>query len=389
MRKLRTILCLLVLALTIPAAYCLRPGLPQDRQPMIEKKYGGWSGVLRLWVREGGLTGSAAWLNRCVASFEKRHPGVFVQPEYVGAGALTAEGLLPPDLILFPPGEIDGGGLAELSLDVPLRSGLPWDARAVPVLLSGYMWAWNAALLDGIPNSWRDAGVNIAVPADAPYRQWSAALLALCSSKYAVTGPQATTAPIGEMELGLARDDSEAMPSPTPAQGTLDCLLPEGFAPSDDAWREFINGDAAALLVGPREIRRLQALSEQGQGPDWRLGAAGDAAFTDQVLYIGATQQDDAEKLALCRDFIAHLLGDACQVELHRIGACSVTGADSGYASGDDLAVMEHMLGALPLVVPAPFDQTWRTDAEAIARQFLEGREPASLLERLRVRLRQ
>ena len=32
--------------------------LPLDRQPLIEKKYAGWSGVLRLWVFEGWPCGS-------------------------------------------------------------------------------------------------------------------------------------------------------------------------------------------------------------------------------------------------------------------------------------------------------------------------------------------
>ena len=121
MRKLRTALCLLVLIATIPAVIHIKGSLPPDTQPMIERKYGGWSGVLRLWVREDfpvGVDGAAAWLNRCAASFEKRHPGVYIQPEYVDASALSAEGVLPPDMLLFSPGGVDPSRLAALPPEV-------------------------------------------------------------------------------------------------------------------------------------------------------------------------------------------------------------------------------------------------------------------------------
>lgn len=388
MRKARTIICLLVLALTVPAAYIMHQALPPDAQPMIERKYGGWSGVVRLWVREGWQDGCAAWLNRCIASFEKRHPGVYIQPEYVDAGALEAEGLPPPDLILFPPGALDGGGLANLEIDPPLLNGLPLDERAVPVMLGGYLWAWNASLLDGLPDNWREAGVSLAVPEDDADHLWSAAMLALCSSKYNEARADPTDAPRGEIELGLAGD--EPSPTPSPNMGTLSCQLPEDCAPSADAWRQFINGEASATPVTAREIQRLKALSDQGKGPDWRLGGAGDGAFTDQVLYLAANEPQDPEKLELCRDFAAHLLTDECQGMLCRIGACAVTGADSGYAAGDALRHMAQLLGDRPLIVPGPFDRTWRTDAEGIVREFTEnGGDPGVLLRRLAERLRQ
>ena len=66
MRKWRTLLCLALLIALVPAALRLRRALPLDPQPLIEEKYGGWAGVLRLWVCEGWLPGggAAAWLNR-------------------------------------------------------------------------------------------------------------------------------------------------------------------------------------------------------------------------------------------------------------------------------------------------------------------------------------
>lgn len=359
MKRLRTIICLVILALTLPGVLALRGRLPGDAQPMIEKKYGGWSGVLRLWVCTDRPV--AAWLNRCVSIYEKRHPGVYVQPEVVGADALTAVGLTPPDLLLFPPGTVDG----------------PLDMTA-PVLMDGYMWAYNTSLIDDLPGTWR--GLTLAVPEDR-----GAALLALCSGRYSEEGVQAE--PSGELELGLLLDDSGNTPTPPPAEGALSCRLPEDFAFDPDAWRHFINGEAAATIVTAPEVRRLEALP---QGPDWRLGAAGTAVFTDQVLYVGVYPQENVEKLDLCRGFIEHLLSEECQGQLHRIDAFSVTGVPSGYPPGDSLAAMEAMLNGKPLILPGPFDRSWRNDVDAIVRKFVEGGgDPGALLGRLSARLNQ
>ena len=112
MKKLRVAVCLLVLGLLVPAILQLRGKMPIDTQPLIEKKYGGWAGVLRLWVYEGWKPGGgnmAGWLNKCVGSFEKKHPGVYVQPEYVDGATMRALGRdgLAPDMAIFPPGGLE------------------------------------------------------------------------------------------------------------------------------------------------------------------------------------------------------------------------------------------------------------------------------------------
>ena len=386
MRKARAIVCLMILILTIPTAYHLRRQLPPDTMPMIEKKYGGWAGVLRLWVCDDPSPGSdslAAWLNRCISAYDKRHPGVYIQPEYVDSTALTADGLMPPDLALFPPGAIDDDRLIPLDIRPALRPGLLWDDRAVPVLMGCTVWAYNTARLDDIPRSWRDAGVS---PAAAPDQ--AAPLLALCSSRYSEN--TASEAPRGEIELGLFEDNSENAPTPAPSEGGLSCRLPQGFRFTDDAWRQFINGEAAATPVTPREIRMLSNLSAQGKGPDWRLALTGQAMFTDRLLYIGAFDQDSDEKLTLCREFAAHLLTDACQQALHRVGAFAVTGASSGYPVGDALGRVEQMMSGLPVIAPAPFDDDWQTDADEIVRKFIDDDgDPAALIGVLSERFRQ
>ena len=404
MRKLRIALCALclaLLALLLPVAWRT---LPVDTRPLIAEKYAGWSGVLRLWVYEGWPCGGgsiAPWLNRCVGLFEKSHPGVYIQPQYVDAGAIASlndSGILPPDLLLFPPGLLETPvGLAPLAVPDGLRGALAdcgrWrgETYAAPVAMGGYLWAWNVALTDGVPETWRDGGAVLAVPTPEAWRRWDVALLALCSGRYAAapsggSSARDVAAPRA-LDIGLAADDTPApSPSPTPdPAATLPRRLPENFKYDGDAWRHFINGEAAAMPVTQREARRLQALSDQGKGPDWQL-SRGDGAFSDQLLCLAVVDRPDgAERRALCQAFLSLLLTDECQGGLCLASAFAVTDAESGYEPGDPLAAMDAALRDAGLCVPPVFGSGWVSAAEGIVREFITGTgEAPSLWPRLR-----
>ena len=400
MKRLRTALCALCLALLVPLLLRASRILPLDTRPLVAEKYAGWSGVLRLWVYEGwpwGADSPSPWLNRCVARFEKAHPGVYIQPRFVDAGAIASlndSGILPPDMILFPPGLMDSPeALEALEPPAALRPALArcgmWGGRlrAVPVAMGGYAWAWNAALLDGIPDDWRSDAALPAVPPPEDHRRWDAALLALCRGRRADT-PDGSAPPsqadLSDMDLGLTLRETPA-PSPTPAPGVEIAFrrLPEGFDFDGDARRRFVNGDAAATLVTQREIRRLRALSAQGRGPDWRLSADG-SAFTDQLLFWGLVRRPDADaQRALCLQFLDDLLSEEDQGELSRAGAFGVTDAPSGYEAGDPLARLDAALRDPALVVPNAFDGLWPETAGKIVRDFIAGAaEPEALWRR-------
>ncbi len=390
-------LCLACLLLLAPLLIHARQILPLDRQPLIEKKYAGWSGVLRLWVFEGWPcgTGSASlWLNRCVARFEKGHPGVYVQPQYMEPDVLADfldSGIEPPDMLLFPPGLLRSP--EELVPLEPLAAPRPdlarlgqWEGMtfAAPVAMGGYMWAWNPGLIDDIPTDWRKCDETLAVPKPETWRRWDAALLALCAGRRAARGDSDTeeTEPIlPGMDLGLELSETPAPTStPVPSDATVPCRLPAGFDFSEDAWRRFVNGEVAAMPVTQREIYRLQHLSELGRGPDWRLRPA-DAPFTDQVLFLGIVARGEGdERPALCRQFLDCLLAPECQSELCRIGAFSVTDAPSGYLAGDPLAALDVSLRVDGLVASKCFDDDWPRITEAIVREFVDGTTESTVL---------
>lgn len=397
MRKLRSVLCLLCLAALIPLLGRARRFLPQDNRALVEKKYAGWSGVLRLWYFPGWMDGAdlAAWLNRCARSYEAGHPGVYVQPQEVDAGAIAdfrESGIRPPDMLLFPAGLLeDADGLVPLESAAPrpglLQTGACAGAvYALPVAMGGYIWAYDAGQIDAVPGSWRDADAILTAPEDDDWHSWSAALLALCSGRYS-DDPGTGGAPDAPgLDLGLPGGAPSPAPSPAPApESGRTCALPEDFERDAGAFRRFTNGEAAALPVTQREVKRLRALSDQGRGPDWRLAASG-AVFTDQLLFLAVVDKPDAQA-ELCRAFADHLLEDACQYALSRYGAFGVTGAESGYAANDPLAQMDAALRGGEPAVPNAFESDWRETAEALARKLAEGSAEAPALWRALVQI--
>ena len=350
----RSLLCGLVLLLLIPLMIQARRALPRDARPLVAEKYAGWCGVLRLWVYEGWETGAggvAGWLNAQITRFEKRHPGVYVQPQYVEADTLSGfvdSGLVPPDLMLFPPGVLTAPvGLLPLDEPVALRPTLTGTGGgyAVPVLTGGYLWVENAAL---------DGGACL-VPEPERFRRWDAATLALLAVETFPDAPAPTVDWDAGVDLGL--------PALSPANGA-------SVRFTADAWRAFINGESFGMPVTQRELRRLEALSAQGRGPDWRV-VPGGGAFTDQLLFMAVVAKPDAQA-ELCRALIALLLDDDSQGSLHRCGAFSVTASASGYGPGDGLLAMEAALRRDDLVAARCFGGGGPEAFEGIVRK-LEG----------------
>jgi len=351
MRKLLETLCFICAALTLLSALIIGRMLPPGTQELVQEKYASWSGVLRIWVYEGWTGGSdafAGWLNRCIASYEKQHNGVYVQAKYVDAAAILAletSGVRPPDMLLFPPGLLaDPSALAALP-ELPVRSTLAQagEGRAVPVALGGYAWAYNPSLIE------EASPFTLAALPDEDFRSWSAALMSLCAAAPSGQEPEAIELP--GVELGL----------PTGGFDTSSLIIEE------TALSKFIAGEAAAAAVSQREIVRLQQLSEQGKGPDWAIEVSA-LPFTDQLLMLGVVESN-TERQALSVKFAQHLLTDECQSLLTHAGAFSVTDAPSGYSAADPLAKLDLALRRPTLTVPSAFGSGWRT----ICAQLLRG----------------
>ncbi|OPZ68563.1 MAG: hypothetical protein BWY81_00797 [Firmicutes bacterium ADurb.Bin467] len=362
MRRAVSILCMLaVLPLALAFARIFGE-LPPETSALVREKYATWSGVLRVWVYEGWDAGAMGWLNRAIASFEKQKPGVYVQAKYVDAEAIRAfaeSGINPPDMVIVPPGLLAGAdNLLELDGLPKLKDGLAecGDGALAPVMMGAYGWAYNRRMLDGLPASWE--ATKVASPEGSDWSSLPIALVPLCSG-----ATEVEIEPPG-LDLGL----------PASAD-VVECRLPAGFAPSKDAYSDFISGRAAAIPVTQREVKRLTALAELGRGPDWAVSASGSAMLADQLLLLGVVdwpREDILDRQALSMDFLRHLLSDEVQQTLSSAGAFPVVATASLYqnrAGYDGLEIASN----LPLIVPGAFSSPWRDLAGQIAQDFFAG----------------
>lgn len=348
MRKCLHIIALILLMLLALLCLHLSSRLPADPQPLVEKKYAAWSGVLRGWVCsrwscEGSFT---RWLNSCAADFERSHSGVYLEFTSVDEQALLElsaadTSLRAPELIFFSPGVLKEPSILQaFTPAAKLKPSLSAET-ACPVAMGGYAVVQNAALESTSP---------ALLPDDA----------GRCFSLAAICFPYI------EADAGT--------PAPEPA---IDIGLPVNAIQQNQANLDtFASGELASLLVSQKELCRLIALRDSGRCSDWSLKAPTSHALADQLLLAAPLRHSDADAAArtsLAAEFIEHLLADGNQQKLADIGAFPVTAAIA-YSDFSPLAAMEQSLNMVSLAVPDYFSEYPSRHADAIVRDFSEGR---------------
>jgi len=322
------ILALFLAVLLVLGAAQLARLLPTDSQEFVEKKYAGWSGVLRGWVctRWSAAGSFTSWLNACAAEFEKAHEGVYLEFTAVTEQAMAqlfTSGMRPPELVFFSPGVITDGRML---------------TGAQRLAMGGYVWVYNCALADGAPAQ------AVCLPDDMGH---SFSIASVCMH----ADPSAPELKIEEpgLDLGL------------PASATA-----QNIEISLDA---FIDGELPALIVSQSELARLIRLRDAGKGPDWACAPAGEWALTDQLLTGAATA---GEAAALAEEFIRFLRSDGCQDRLADIGAFSVT-ERTIYPAHSAYAAMEIQLKSRRQLGPEIFSEYPPPNSDGIVRIFREG----------------
>jgi len=369
---------------------------PATNERVAERLGGGWSGVLRLWVCDEmwppGSGSFVPWLNACIARFERRHPGVYVQVSSVPLPVLQrfASGEVnPPDLMLLAPGMLpDAGGLLPLLPDERLPAFLQdaGQGYATAVALGGYGWALNKAYLTEAPTDWAALGEGpkakrknqrdffwMDAQADGAFQSFSKAFLSLMADRE-VSEEARQPVKAGEgLNLGLAGE-----PEPTEAprttklvRVTLPKALPEDFRARESVLGDFASGRTAAVLLSQREVQRLSALSGAGRAPDWTLEPA---PYTDQVAFLTVAdvpRLDLAERQALSVQLIDHLLSDESQKALTKALAFRAVPGEALYAARTGFATLERWLSGGAVQVPAAFDAGFRAAAKAAADELV------------------
>lgn len=261
--------------------------LPADTGGLTEKKYGAWSGVIRIWAEEG--CGAAGWLNACAELFEKRNDGIYINVQTVSSEALGAyadSGINPPDIMVYSRGAVgDASMLSPITAAYPLRDGVYQDTCAVPVLLRPYIWIYDAAAYDVLPGDMY--GVRAAcAPEDA------AALAALCSGLRPKEGEKVV---LPGLDLGLGGDAevTEAPREGVPCRVAADIIKE---APAE----LFAAGECEAFVGGIDD-----ALRNEGCG----AAATGEYAYAEDAVMLSIVRKADGRGEA-CRAYLDLLMSE-------------------------------------------------------------------------------
>lgn len=347
MRKSLHLIALILLVLLLLLSLRLSNRLPADPQPFVEKKYSGWSGVLRAWVCsrwncEGNFS---RWLNSCAADFERNHSGVYLEFTSVDERTLLElssadASLRAPELIFFSPGVLRDASLLEaVAPSTALKSGLS-VATACPVAMGGYAVVQNTALASTAP----------ALLLDDPGHSFSLAAICFPTDEPSAHAP----VPDPSIDIGLP---ASAMPQNTVSLDT------------------FVSGELPSLLVSQKELARLITLRDGGRGPDWSLTTPATHALADQLLLAGVIHHSDPAapaRASLAAAFVQHLLSDDSQQALSSIGAFPVTAARA-YSDFSPYASLEQSLNTATLAAPNYFSEYPAQHTATIVRDFRAG----------------
>lgn len=357
MKKSLQLICLGFVALIIGTGLRLMYAFPIDTQPYVEKKYAGWNGVLQAWIYSDWTSGGSfiSWLNSCASEFEKMHEGVYLEFTPVSVEALdllSNDFIRKPDLLFFSPGTLRNPELlVTLQPCEAIRNDLRnyGNARALPIAMGGYIWAYNTSLCETAP---MNAGDVIQLTLSSDKSGYSAALMGLLSISTDENVNQSVL-PENGIDLGL------------PA------AAPESSFHSEHAMDSFINGELPYIPVSSSDLYRLIRLRDNGKGPDWKLHASGSITCSDQLLLGGIPAQDNKnEQAQLAEEFLQLLLSSDSQSKLADIGAHAVTG-EIIYSDFSPYAELDVLLNSRPLWLPACFSEYSTANPEAIVRGFL------------------
>jgi len=242
----------------------LHAGPKPDIAPRPERR------VLRVWVCESWI-GSAAWLEKQCAIFERTNPGVNLRVRRAQPSELTEEGAVLPDLLLFAPGILADPTalLSPLYGELPVRAELAaagcWQERqwGVPVAMGGYALLVNP---EGYPDPEQPAldRQHMAAAAQPAHGKQPARYALQCAGGDALAYPAALLAQGGALRGGWPQGIAALRGGGA---------LPDDFAlcTPDKAYADFTGRRTMALLGTQRDIRRFSALVEAGKGFDFRV----------------------------------------------------------------------------------------------------------------------
>jgi len=288
--------------------------LPGDSTHLIEKKYSGWTGVIRIWASDDCM--ASGILSACASIYEKAHPGIYVNVRQVPGEAISSyltTGINPPDIIVYHSSvSPDPAGLESITAAYPLRQGIVPGAHSVPILLHPSFFIYNTSVLDVLPGDMYVIPVACA-PGDLN------ALTALCTGLRS-SGAQQQTLP--GVDIGLT---GESHTETAPA-GDIPCRMGSNLTLTDDPAAAYRKGDAVAF-VG----RAGDAIKFSGNSA---AAVTGEYAFTDSAVMLSIIKKDDS-RLGACMEYLDIIMNEGQYLAARAQAFPAVTGVSAW--SGDPL----------------------------------------------------
>lgn len=284
--------------------------------------------LVRVWVTSS-VGGGQAWLREQLRAWEKRNPGAMTYLRMVSPGEITATDAVPPDLVLYMPGDFQEPD----AVFAPLAGAL--TARE-PLLRAG---RWRGEQY-GLPLCF-GAWVLAIDSAIEPFAAATPAPTTLLGRAAPTVDAQATAEPGFPLEAASRADVAVQ----APAGGGLFTLpallperppLPEDFAslPSETVYSGFLARKYASALLTTGQMTALAALTAAGEGFPYRV-LVPEEIVTDQV-WLGSVTPGAGEDAA---SLLAYLTGVDAQRALARQGLYTVRDDLKLYASGPEARV--------------------------------------------------
>lgn len=354
--------------------------------------------VLTVWLLGDGMNGMG-YLKNQAAAFEKENPGMRVYLRMAAAQELTAPDAVPPDVVVFRPGDLPSpeGLLCPLPepdlMDGALRAG-KWREQlyAVPIALSGYVLAVDSAYAPKgqaaetpAPSLWEgrmkspaaEEAPQAAEDTELPWKELAKSFTAAAQKgKRKTAATYAFQTPPGAAQL-LFSSLSEGRQNDLNA-----AALPEDFAvcTAKKAYSDFTSRACHGAMLTLNQWRSFQALVSAGKG--FKAQAYAPAfAFTDLYLAAGVTAATEKSGQAL--SFVSRLTSRQGQEALAAYGLMTVL-KDLRLYGGDTplLFRLERLYGG-ELCLPNLFSYT-KEQMESIGYSaWHQGGDLFSLTERM------
>ncbi len=355
-RIICTAACLIAIGLTI----WILPKLTQ-RNPHVPGLMGKERTLLRIWVIDAP-GGGQAWLKTQLRQFEKQHPGVSTYLRNVSPEDLNNPDALPPDVVLYTPGNIAepetlflplSGEATGLIREELLRCGR-WRNQqyGLPLCYGAWVLAIDSALEPGsavtpAPTTLlgRPAATSAAGATPEPGYPLNAAAQAEC----ALQSPGGAAL----FTLGLLLEDAPPLPGDF------------GSLSATEVYSAFQGRKCATAMLTTGQATAFSVLVSGGSGFPVRIMAA-DEVITDQV-WLASVTADAPNEAAL---LLAYLASAESQKALSHQGLHTVRRDLTLYAAGMSATVEQaarQSLSAINAYLPPE-------EVSAAAWQFFQGK---------------